>query len=706
MTEDVTGGESPGLRRDPAERLASTVVPASGVTWTAVEILHMAGVQGAADAAIATAVAASLAWGAAGRGMVPAPLPAWVAVSGGWVSAAWYLGPLAWWPAPVLTALWIIVTWAAARAARRHESVAAAREWREARENWLAVRHKWGLGGTHLLDFERTRLGELYTVSTKGTGKLASAFVSRRREELIAQEENLAPNRVQIARHGLAGRIKVSVRRTDPWAEPLLHPLATADPEVPLPPVCSILDEAPVGQDPETGDVLSVPLYDTAGGKRVSITGISRSGKGVLLDDISEVVTRARDALMVRINLSEKGYSEAASWGPSCHLTAFGPEQKSRAAAVLKVIGGIIEWRAKTYKRGQYKPKPEDPAVIVIVDESDSAAAAVKAGLNTIATKGGEFGVSYVHAGQRGTADYTSSKGRSQDDVYCTGAVRTQTEARHSAGSAAANGPDMTAYGEGKPGVWKIARLGGAQRTGRTWVFSGREDEHCAEVERIAQERAFHQPDLPPACKEYLGDTYATLLATEVFTRWAHKQDPGAYAPEPDDGAPAPEVPETAVPVAPHEPATARAALAPGTQTAVADDDPFRNLEIEVDDSTRAAFAALDEKIAAARRTQAETAALPKPPEVSADALAAHTAERWRQIGEAARIPEESRPRLMDLLGQGTTISAVAQEFGLSKPQARAWLQNIRNAGAAYVDGEKRAARWRLATPPGNGDAQ
>jgi hypothetical protein len=698
--------EQPDLRRDPAERRAAAVLPGALAVWPATEIMHLHGFPGSLEMAGAAALSAVAVWGAAGRGMVPPSAPAWTAAAGVLLTAADVLGPFAYWPAVPFTLAWAAFALAASRAARRHEAVVSAREWREARADWLGRSHNWGLGGSHLLAFERTPFGELYTVSTKGTRKRASQLVGHALEEIIAEAEDLAVNRVQVRKHGLAGRLVISVRRTDPYAGNLLHPLVRETAGIELPERRSIRVPVLVGQDPETGEALEIPLWDTVGAKNVSVTGMVGAGKGVLLDDVSEWVTAAPDALQVRINLSGKGYQEIESWGPSCHLTAFGEDQKSRAVAVLKIVSGVIAWRTRAYKRGQYQPSPADPLIVVIVDESDEAARvrAVKEGLDTVATKGREYGVALVHAGQRGTNDYSSSKQRSQDTVRCTGAVNRQGEVRHAAGNQAHAVRDMASYAEGQPGVWTVAAVGRAPRDGRTWVFGETPAAHGAEVERIAQERAFAQPELPAACRKYLGETYETLLSTEVFTRWAQGRDPHEFAPQPggspetDQQAPAASGPET-------ETCDGQEAVTAPGSIATAEADPFAGLEMDVPEDMRAAFAALDAKLAGVRETLAETAAMPRP-EVPPEVRAAYAAEQWRLIGEEAKIPAEARPRLTEMLAEGTTIGAVAAEFGVTKPVARGWLQKYRNANAAYVDGERRGAKWRLATPPGDGDAQ
>jgi hypothetical protein len=693
----------PDLGKAPAERAASAVLPAAALVWTAAELMHVTGIPGTRDTVIAAAGAWLVTWGAAGRGKLPAGLPAWTAVTGAWVTAAGMCGPLLWWPAVPLTLAWAVIAARAAWVARRHKAVTSARDWREQRADWLGRSHEWGLGGSHLLDFQRTRLGELYTVDVKGTRKRRSQILASGIDEVIAQAEDLDESRVRLMKHGPAGRIRISIRRVNPWADPVLHPLACDDHEIELPEYRSILDEAVIGQDPETGEPLTIPLCDANGAKRVSVTANSGGGKGVLEDNLFEHVTACDDAVAVHLNLSVKGHEDEESWGPACHLTAYGPHQKARAAAILKVIAAVIEWRTQNFKRGQYVPSPEHPAIIIFHDESDSGQADLREDINTVVTKGRSHGVGYGHFGQRNIRGYVDPTARSQDNVRCTGLVQNSNEARH-AGSG--TGPDMSTYGEGKPGVWKVELLGGGMQLGRTWIFHRTPAGHGAFVERLAQERAFAQPELSGACREYLGEAYEALLKNEVFARWARGLDAGEAAEEPEDDARAPEVP--APPAGPQDiaPGTAPAVAAAGGKTAVADRDPLEEQwEMEVDDSTRARLAALHEKLGGVRQQLAETAALPKPPEVSKEALAAHTAERWRLVGEEAQIPEQHRARLTGMLAAGTTIGAVAAEFGITKPVARGWLQKYRNADAAYVDGTRRGARWRLGTPPADGPA-
>jgi hypothetical protein len=693
----------PDLAKSRAEHLAATVLPAGGIVWTAAEIMHLTGQPGTLASSLAGIALTALAWGASVKHEGIGWLPWWAGAGAVLLAAADKIGPLAWWPAPVLTGAWAVATLIARRRAFAHDAVTEARDWRDQRAGWLQVRNQWGFGGTHLIGFEETRLGERYTVKTRGSGKLASSFLGRGHEELIAEDLGLPPSRVSISRPSLAGQVIISVRRLDPWAKPDFHPAVDPDSETVLPDVRTIRTPAQVGADPETGRPLLVPLCDEAGGKNVSVVGQKGAGKDVLADSLAEHVTACYDALLVWIDLSVKGHLAADSWGPSCLLTALGPHNGARAVKVLQAVSKIIEWRAMTYKRGQYAPSARDPQIVVVFNEADSAMASpgVRKQADDLATKGRELGVSSARLAQRGTTDYSSAKARSQDDVFAVGKVNRQGEVYHAAGSAGFTLPDMAGYGEGKPGVWAVALLGEGHSTGRTWIFGRTPAAHGAAVEQLAADRAFTRPALHPDCEAFLGDDFQVLLGTDVFATFAQRQG-GETDGDREDAPAAPSPARDDDPAASPEPVRAT--------VAVAEEDPLeRAWEMNVDEDTQARIAGIHAKLDAARQVMAETAALPKRAPLSPEGLearAALTAERWRQVGEQAQIPDDARPRLLAMLGEGTTISAIADGFGLKRWTARTWLEALRNERLAYVDGERRGARWRLAPPPEGGDAQ
>jgi DNA-directed RNA polymerase specialized sigma24 family protein len=717
-------GHAPArLRRHPAEKAALAVLPACGAAWTAAEILHATGCPWV-DIGLGTAVAAL---GAAWKGYRGAA--AWVLAGGAWMAASSRLGPLAdpglFCPA---TLTWAVLSFCGWRSARRHPAVIAARDRRNAHADWLDKRNRWGLPHTHLLDWHETRLGEWYLVDVRGTGKRASSFPGSDVAERIAEDLLLAPSRVRVRRHRVGPRIEISVRMADPWAKPIPHPVIQPVPavdidlypELDLTRPYSITQPAIVGQDPETGHPMSVLLCGPHGGRNVNVVGTLDAGKTTLASCLSERVTAAPDALLFRINLSIKGDGERDLWGPACHLTAFGPREVGRARKVLAVLAGIIEWRAQQPKTAaNWVPSPGDPHLVMIGDEIDALAEdpVCRRYQERLNSKGREFGYTSVRLGQRGTAEWTGGGNvRALDQVICLGRVERAMEAMHAAGDLGLQLPDMAEYGEGQPGVWAIAdRAARAHMTG--WGFNLSEPD---DIRRIVAERAYQQPDLQPELKAFLGKSYEELLRTDVFARWAADR----AAPRPADAHPRPDMEPDAFPAG-LDPANPLHALAVLVRDGVvqADDETAETLAaaLEIHEAEQASVAAWDqelnavvpdelrtrwlkqgERLAEIRRDLAETAKMDIP-DIPHEDQVAYAEAQWRALGEATAIPDDHRAPLLALLVAGTTISEVAATLGVSKWTARTYLERLRTEGLVRLEGERKAARWRL-NEPGGGD--
>lgn len=76
--------------------------------------------------------------------------------------------------------------------------------------------------------------------------------------------------------------------------------------------------------------------------------------------------------------------------------------------------------------------------------------------------------------------------------------------------------------------------------------------------------------------------------------------------------------------------------------------------------------------------------------------------QRWREIADEAEIPGGAYPRLRELLAAdgGTTLRAVATDFGITAWTARTWLEKLRAEGTARIEGSGRTARWVLNINP------
>ena len=173
---DTAEHAPPRLRREPAEKAARALLPACAGVWTAAEIMHAVHAPWL-DIGLGAAVLAALAGLKGARNAAKGLL-----LAGAWTAAAVRLGPLAdpglYCP---LTWGWAVLSFCGWRWARSHPAVVSAREKRNQQADWLDKRHRWGLGGTHLLDFDETRLGERFLVDVKGTGKRASPDRAQRR---------------------------------------------------------------------------------------------------------------------------------------------------------------------------------------------------------------------------------------------------------------------------------------------------------------------------------------------------------------------------------------------------------------------------------------------------------------------------------------------------------------------------------------------
>ena len=243
--QDAPVQAPPALRRKPAERAARAVLPACAGFWTAAEIMHATGIPWL-DIGLGTAAVAGVAYGRGARGGA-----GWLLAGGAWAALAARFGPLAG-PYLPLTDAWAVLSFCGWRWARSHPAVVAARERRQASMDWLGKRDRWGLGRTHLLDWEPTRLGEKYTVDVRGSGRRASQLVHSDVAERIAEDRMLPPSRVRLSRHRLAGRVEIAIRELDPWAKPIPHPVLADDPEIDLSGRYSI--RAARGRRPGPGD--------------------------------------------------------------------------------------------------------------------------------------------------------------------------------------------------------------------------------------------------------------------------------------------------------------------------------------------------------------------------------------------------------------------------------------------------------------------
>lgn len=639
----------------------------SAAVWTAAAIMHAAHVN-PVEVVFASAAAAALAYATRAR-----PLTGACVFAGAWVAATTASGPLTgpWcWP----TLLWGGLTLAGLAVLHRHEAIRAAKAWKAARSDWLGRSHSLGLGGAHLIEHEETRLGDRQVLDTTGTGKLASQVARSNLAERIAQEEGLPPSRVKVSEGRIAGRVVITRRFRDPWADPIPHPLFDDAPEIELAVPCTVRRPLPVGQDPETGTPLELAVWEAGqGGKNILVVAKKRAGKSTLLNCLRERVTAADDAILVNINLSKA--QEDRRWESACHLSATGPEDRKKALRILRWVEAQINERGRIPRdEAVLVPSAATPLIVVNVDEIDSLAGgrdmldqAAKRLLAYIASKGGSEAVSLVISGQRGTADWVGgSDTRSQVDIVCLGKVGRRGEAMHAAGDMGLALPDMTSYGEGHAGVWVIAEDGDYQ-VGRTFNLSG-----LGDIAALADERA-----VPEGGQVPLSPRAQPARPTEPLV--------GAGAVEPAAVAVLDKTEDT----------SGIAHLDDGSleDTLPADEQEFLHR--------------LDAKSATNHRLAAENQALlASAPEVPADRAAEFAARRWEDEAAQTEIPPQVREVLISLLGEGTTIRAATARLGdVKRWKVGRYFNRLRWEGVARLDGKGAGAVWRLASATDGSDA-
>ena len=127
-----------------------------------------------------------------------------------------------------------------------------------------------------------TLLGDTTLIDTRGTGKRASQVNAREVAERLGELDMIPVGRIDVETDRIPGRLRITVRRNDPWKHALTHPVI--DPASPYaryveyPATCR--KPLVIGGDPETGDPLPLTLWDEDEGGKVVLVGAKKgSGK-------------------------------------------------------------------------------------------------------------------------------------------------------------------------------------------------------------------------------------------------------------------------------------------------------------------------------------------------------------------------------------------------------------------------------------------
>jgi hypothetical protein len=637
------------FRAKPAERYPIAAMAGTYTAGTALNAVHASpnGVAAAALVSICGIVAASRKIKDGSRAFKTCAL---AAASGIWVTVAGMTGTIGT-DAPhiAMTAGFGVLSGISYFMYRRDDVTKARIEARKARESWPEFAHAVGLAGATVEGRENTRLGERVTVNIKGTGKRASAFANGDVATRIAEYYRIPKSRVSIREVPRdAVLIAITIRRRDPWAKPIKHPLLDAEPEITLP-VPNDITVGPliVGQDPETGDPLELPVWDEDGARRTMVVAALGGGKTVLLNNAFERITACDNALAIGVDLTKA--KDLREWrkGGAVPIAACGPEEVGKAALILKAMHMAIDYRAAHNRASVFQPGENRPAIIGVLDEIDglvggnsAAALAAREHLTYIVSKGRSESIGVIIVGQRGTAKWLGGADlRALLEQIVLLKVNRPNEVSLATGGVNLTLPDMTTYGEGKAGVAVICGMDGTHAAGRTFKLNDLDD-----VLRISSSRT--PTSLEPGLIEHLGDIYTQLI---------------------------------------------------GQPAGAEDAETVARLDAEVEacmpEDLREQWAARQEKLDGVRRYVENMPTVEHDPRVD-DAVA----ERQRQYVEqakAAGVPTDARDAILRLAAAGGVANrAVAAALEVSPATAHRYLSALGAEGVIEMRGRGRAAAW------------
>ena len=510
--------EAPGLtarlgewrRESPLDR---TVPFAAAGLWVFGAGLHAIGARPAWVAALAAIAVVTTAYSghvrhAADPDKVSGGEAAALAVlAGGWVTAAAALGPLggrfpAWWVTWAWAALTACTWWWLAG----HRSIAAAQRHRDRAGQWQARKARWNsqlaplldMNGYYLRDQADTLLGEELHVKAGDLHARRARQIYANRDALmedLARHEGVPYGACDMELTDMPGELVIRIRRSDPWASPVWHPVLRPDASYAglCPEQATITEPLCVGLDPETGAPLLLTLWDERGAKVVAIFAKKDAGKTTALDSATERITACDDARLLQINLSKA--LEDGWWAELADASALDTDT-GRAFGILRFAADGIGARPRSGRRVKvHQPTRDEPCYVIKIDEIDAAVdedpVRAKRLLGYICGKCRSEGFAVLLATQRGIqAVLGGGMVQANIDIVMWGKFARLSELDNVAGRSAGL-PDMGEYGQRNPGVFAIAELPftGELQRGRVFYWGETDEGHRRVVARRRKRR-------------------------------------------------------------------------------------------------------------------------------------------------------------------------------------------------------------------------
>lgn len=360
----------------------------------------------------------------------------------------------------------------------RSNPVAEARRYSSAAQAWRPRAKKWGLEGCRLVSFETTYTGYRYVIDVHGSGMSIMQVARNKQYEMtICAAEKLPIGSVSIQPHKNSARnVEITVRKFDPWRTPVVHPAVSMADKIPV--GRSILDDIPIGVDPDTGKTIFLSLYNEHGGEHTTVVAKTGGGKTNILNGIAEYISGCPDAQLLFIDVI-KG-KDSRVWEPLTYRTITSKEGRREALAALREMVELIRTRAAKSATAVHQPTPEEPAFVLVLDEvsstigDDEMSADFVSAIGEIFRTGRSEGVVIIAVSQRAVLEHLGTGDAKMNSAMLCLRVKNAAEMRNAFGEdwAEEGIPDMSKIQPGVKGVFAYKDGDGAVSSGRAYLFS------------------------------------------------------------------------------------------------------------------------------------------------------------------------------------------------------------------------------------------